>query len=79
MVKFTYSKIVSVSSNTKKSSVKIYPNPTHDLLTIDLQNIGNQNITLDVTDAFGRLYFQKLFKQSSPLSSQIFYLRAFIS
>ena len=53
---FTYSKTVSVRSESQKGSVRIYPNPTKSFLTIDIQGVDNQNITMEITDALGRIY-----------------------
>ncbi|MBL7816432.1 MAG: T9SS type A sorting domain-containing protein [Saprospiraceae bacterium] len=51
-----YSKVVSVS-RSNVSKIKIYPNPTNNLLTIDLGNM--QHATVTFLDILGRVMFNK--------------------
>lgn len=61
---FTYSPIRSVLGigTTGSGTVKIYPNPTSDHLTIDIEGwiSGKTNLDLEITDLLGKVVLKKV-------------------
>ncbi len=58
--KYTYSNIVSLEKTKSKGNFKIYPNPlsSQPFLTVDLSNINQNQATIAVFEANGRLLYQ---------------------
>jgi len=60
--KFKYSKVVSVSSNTKGESLVIYNNPFTDLIRLKVNTASADNLNLMVTDMLGKVYLSQSYK-----------------
>lgn len=52
---FTYSKIISISLDSKNDLVRLYPNPATNQLDLFIHSISRNNIKLQIIDATGRL------------------------
>ena len=59
---YSYSNITKVQSTDRESIFSIFPNPVHDLLTIQLYSIISETGYLQVSDFDGKLVFQQRIK-----------------
>lgn len=55
---YKYSSIVSVNRETDR--IRIYPNPTSGIITIDFPTGRTGNYVLKITDPSGKIYNEKL-------------------
>ena len=55
---FKYSSIVRISAAETIGSLKAYPNPVHDQLSVGIYSPVQQNVRIEITDAGGRLLQQ---------------------
>lgn len=54
---FAWSKIVTIASTGATTKVQsVYPNPTHGTLNINLSEVSDELFTVEVMDAFGKVY-----------------------
>jgi hypothetical protein len=56
--KSSYSKVISLSPKGKVFTAKIFPNPAHDVLTIDIEVEKKSEVTIELRDILGRLVWQ---------------------
>jgi len=63
--KFQYSKIASVSSDSKSESLVIYNNPFTDLIRLKINTNSVDNLTLTVTDMLGKTYLNQSYQAKS--------------
>ena len=47
-----------------KSLTKIYPNPTHNIITIEISGAGTQKIEIELLNVSGQIIFSKSFINS---------------
>jgi endonuclease I len=58
--KTTVTNIVSVDGNTNSTSIKIYPNPAVEFITVELSNVGANEVNLiTIMDATGKVVLQR--------------------
>jgi hypothetical protein len=50
--------LVTGVHQTDQAGIRIYPNPTEGLIYLDIENAGNENITVTISDATGRVVFR---------------------
>ncbi len=61
-----YPVITSISNdNLDKNDIKIYPNPTNGLFTIDVNNNENYNVEIIVKDLTGKIIYANSFNNSA--------------
>jgi hypothetical protein len=63
--KFEYSKVATVSSDTKGQQLVIYNNPFTDMIRIKVNTNSVDNLSLTVTDMVGKTYFTEIYKARS--------------
>jgi hypothetical protein len=56
--KTDYSKIVTLSQKAKGLTAKAYPNPAHDILTVDIGVEKKSDVTIELKDILGRTIWQ---------------------
>ncbi|MES2560204.1 MAG: YHYH protein [Bacteroidota bacterium] len=64
---FTYSGIISVSENSSDIGLHIFPNPTSDLLILQIGNMLDHDMEIVLTDIQGNKVMQKQFYQGSTI------------
>jgi len=70
---FNFSALTGVKSNTLEENIfSIYPNPTSDLLTIELQNKSFKNVSLKIYDSIGKLVREVSLTGSTTISTKNF-------
>ncbi|GMV77057.1 MAG: hypothetical protein AMXMBFR79_01930 [Chitinophagaceae bacterium] len=57
--KFSYSKTITIRTNTVVTSFKIYPNPVHDIAVANIQSSTKTKSTITVTDVAGKVVLQQ--------------------
>ena len=64
--KYFYSKILSVQKNISRNKVlSVYPNPAYNDLTVQLNTVRNEKITVAITDNSGKVLVNKSFTVTS--------------
>lgn len=64
--KTTVTNIVSVEGNATSSTIKIYPNPAAEFVSVELNNINlNEASILSITDITGKVVLQRSFTPNS--------------
>jgi hypothetical protein len=64
--------IIGINENENdESEIALYPNPTKDLITISYGNIKDNEATLEITDATGKLISKSNFKTTGTTSLTI--------
>jgi Secretion system C-terminal sorting domain len=53
--KSSYSKVTTLAPKVKGLTAKAYPNPAHDILTVDIQVEKKSDLTIELRDILGRL------------------------
>jgi hypothetical protein len=56
--KSSYSKVISLSPKGKGLTAKAFPNPAHDVLTVDIEVEKKSDVTIELRDILGRLVWQ---------------------
>lgn len=51
--------ITSINEPTSQLAVNVYPNPTKNAITIDLQAYDNETVSIRIYDVFGKLILEK--------------------
>ena len=65
----TFSIMVKEPVNIKEiiePITRIYPNPTDNMLTIEISNADKQGIEIEILDITGKIIYQEEFKNSNP-------------
>ena len=55
----TYSATTGVQETLDENSVKVYPNPTSNVVTVEFDNLTGDNFTVSLYDNLGRLVYEK--------------------
>ena len=74
---------VSIIPLEFENLLKIYPNPSSGLVTVEIDNADNSKMTMDIIDASGRIIYSNIFHSENVLeeldltsfSSGIYYVR----
>jgi fibronectin-binding autotransporter adhesin len=53
--KSAYSKVITLAPKAKGLTAKAYPNPAHDVLTVDIEVEKKSDLTIELRDILGRL------------------------
>jgi hypothetical protein len=53
--KSAYSKVITLAPKVKGLTAKVYPNPAHDVLTVDIEVEKKSDLTIELRDILGRL------------------------
>jgi Secretion system C-terminal sorting domain len=53
--KSAYSKVITLAPKAKGLTAKAYPNPAHDVLTVDIEVENKSDLTIELRDILGRL------------------------
>jgi hypothetical protein len=57
--------------------VKVFPNPTDDIVNIDAQNLSSKNITISITDISGKTLIEKSFSNLNNELHSFFNIQSF--
>ncbi len=81
-IKVTIELPTSVNSKFDFNQIKIFPNPTNDIINIEISNSMNEDISLNVYNSLGELLIEKKFLNKttdyidiSHFSKGIYYLK----
>ena len=69
--------IPKISNNI--TSIKAFPNPANDIVTIDANNLNAQEASINITDITGRVLLQKTVENTNQKISTTFNVRALSS
>ena len=61
---------------TPATSIKAYPNPANDIITVDVANINSPTFTVSITDITGRILLQKECVNNAAFVSTSFSIRS---
>jgi hypothetical protein len=67
----TFDPIVVNCTDTKDKSISIYPNPFQSLISVNLLNISDENITVNIYDMFGKLIEKSTYRISNGFNNMI--------
>jgi len=59
--------ITKISTNESDNNIKVYPNPVENILTIDLDEYKNQNISVELFDVTGKMVLFKSFNTAKVI------------
>ncbi|MCP4520379.1 MAG: T9SS type A sorting domain-containing protein [Cytophagales bacterium] len=65
--KYVYSKVLVVTSGEKPIEVKCFPNPTSGIINIDMSALDNQEVSIKLFDAVGKLVESRALKVSKSV------------
>lgn len=67
--KVTYSKIVSVMNQKQIAGLKVYPNPSSGVFTVDLSPFSDGSIHIEIADESGRIVFAEEMEKSDDVET----------
>jgi hypothetical protein len=67
----TFDPIVVNCSDISEKSISIFPNPFQSLISVNLLNISDENITVNIYDMFGKLIEKSTYRISNGFNNMI--------
>jgi hypothetical protein len=67
----TFDPIVVNCNDVKDKSISIFPNPFQSLISVNLLNISDENITVNIYDMFGKLIEKSTYRISNGFNNMI--------